>query len=201
MSDGNCIKNYFQFIAGYFKGIQNNAASRKASLASTIALPNNTFTEEQFEQGIDEITQEIGNIGDDESEAGVEEEDEGSESKAEYSESKPINIIVHMHHKEISLNTFCSIKHEWEYSTKIISVSHDIDTFKETVMFPINNNIYVFYVDNSSITHVQSVDIETQFVQDIQVPGEVQQFSSALFCLLNDEIYCIGRNEQNSYQK
>lgn len=146
------------------------------------------------------MEQKIHNIEDEKADTETEVEEE-EESESEYSEPKLINIIVFMHPKEISFNTFCSIKHEWEYSTKIISVSHDIDTFKETVMFPINNNIYVFYVDNCSITHVQSIDSETSFVEDIHVPPYVQQCNSALFCLLNDEIYCIGRTEQNSYQK
>lgn len=114
---------------------------------------------------------------------------------------KPTGIVVHMHKRDILFSTFCGMQHEWNMWPAKITVAHDIDTFKETVIHPIGRHIYVFYMIGGRISNVQQIDWEAPAVVDVLVPDDVKSFAAALFCLLNDEIYCFTRTEQNSYYK
>lgn len=114
---------------------------------------------------------------------------------------KATGIVVHMHKRDIQFSSFCGMQHEWNVWPRKISVAHDIDTFKETVIHSIDRYVYVFYMSNGVISFVQQIEWEMAIIADVFVPNDVKCFAAALFCLLNDEIYCFTRNEQNSFYK
>lgn len=201
---------HLQFIVGYFKGTQNSnhnsslAYSDRSTGHNSCRRTSSDADSRYFHGGHkDPVSEHDEDDGDDAMEYIVENHANVIDAikNAKTIVQKPTGIVVHMHKRDILFSTFCGMQHEWNMWPSKITVAHDIDTFKETVIHPIGRHIYVFYVIGGSISNVQQIDWEAPAVVDVLVPDDVKSFAAALFCLLNDEIYCFTRTEQNSYYK
>lgn len=197
---------YFaQFIVGYFKGAQNpnqnvTLKSIDKSIGGNTSRNTNTESHSDIDHRYNDVDDDVDDM--DEYDNDTIKLDINTKNNAKEAQIKPNGTIVQMHKRDIQFSQFCSMRHEWRCLPTKISVAHDIDTYKDTIIFPIDRHIYVFYIANGNIGYVQRIEWGLSIsIVDVLVPDDVKCFAAALFCLLNDEIYCFSRTEQNSYFK
>lgn len=199
-----------QFIVGYFHGTQKMneigllGSMDKLQIASTASPSDIEYRSDDGDGDGDSI--------DDDDLYDIAEEDKNGKSnyavkiangRDTVKDLIPTGVVVNINKSVMRFSTLTmgDCGHEWNFWPTKISVAHDIDTFKDTVIFPIDRDIYVFYIANGNISYVQAIEWEIPTVTDVFVPNNVNSFGAALFCLLNDEIYCFSRTEQNSCYK
>lgn len=112
----------------------------------------------------------------------------------------PQHVLALLKRKTIQFSTFCEIGQRWEKSTKHIDLMQAIESFRDAVLVPINKYIVIFNMKNGLLTHAQDLSLETATIESIKLPNDVECASLALFCQLNDKIYCFGRSEQQFYK-
>lgn len=196
-----------QFIVGYFHGTQKTneigvlGSMDKLQIASTASPSDIEYRSDDGDGDIDD---------DDLYDIAEEDNNEKNDFAVKIGNARdtakgliPTGVVVNIDKSVMRFSTLAigGCGHEWNCWPNKISVAHDIDTYKETVVFPIDRDIYVFYIANGNISYVQAIEWEIPTVTDVFVPNNVNSFGAALFCLLNDEIYCFSRTEQNSCYK
>lgn len=124
-----------------------------------------------------------------------------SESEPE-SDSPPLtDVLGFVNRRTLQFSTLCEIEHKWENSLKKIDLTHAIESYRDAVMIPVEKNIVIFHMQNGGISQAQNLSFDTFAVEYIPLPNDVICAKLALFCLLNDEIYCFPRTEQHFFHK
>lgn len=121
--------------------------------------------------------------------------------QSEQTEKPPsIQVLGLLRRRTIQLAAFCEIQHKWELLKKI-DLTHTIESFRDAIMIPMNKNLVIFHTRNGTISQVQNLSLDTFGVEKISTPNSADCAGLALFCLLNDEIYCFARADQQFYHK
>lgn len=113
----------------------------------------------------------------------------------------PVHVLALWKRKTIQFSAFSEIEQIWENSSKKINLMHTIEAFRDAVMIVIDQNIMMFNMQNGIISHAHNLTLSTGTVEPITLPNDVECAKLALFCLLNDKIYCFSRSDQQFYHK
>ncbi|XP_055296570.1 uncharacterized protein LOC129565580 [Sitodiplosis mosellana] len=125
----------------------------------------------------------------------------GPELTIEGKPSQTVHVLALLKRKTIQFSTFCEIEQKWENPSKKIDLMQTIETFRDAVMIVIHTNIMMFNMRNGVIAHAHHLALDTGAVETIRLPNDVECAKLALFCLLNDEIYCFARADQQFFHK
>lgn len=125
-----------------------------------------------------------------------------SEIEAAASDINKDCILVHLNKESMEFDTFCDIGIKWEQLPSTgLKVPYDTERFNEISMIAANNRILIFHISNSVISRVHYVNVVNFTIEDVPVPKHIEDLGSAIFCQLNDEIFCFGRSEKQSFHK
>lgn len=121
----------------------------------------------------------------------------------EQSPSTPVHILGLLKGNIIQFNTLRQIgnKYEWERLSTRVELTQAIVSNRDAFMVPVNNEIVIFFMQNGSISQAQRLAIETTTMENIALPNDIDRAELALFCPLNDTIYCFARNEQQFFHR
>lgn len=111
------------------------------------------------------------------------------------------HILSLMQENTIQFNTLRQMDKKWERSSTRIELTHTIESFRDALMIPVNNEIVIFYMKNGSISQAQRLTIETSTMENIALPDEIGCANLALFCQLNDKIYCFARTNHQIFYR
>ncbi|XP_031629439.1 uncharacterized protein LOC116344811 [Contarinia nasturtii] len=121
------------------------------------------------------------------------------ESEEEFVQSPPIPVLVLLKRKTIQFNTFCDIEQKWEKCIMKVDLMQAIESFRDAVMIPVEKNIVIFNMRNGFISQAQSLSLNTTNIECITLPIDIECARLALFCTLNNKIYCFARSDQQYY--
>lgn len=110
-----------------------------------------------------------------------------------------VHVLALLKRKTIQFDTFCDIEQKWEKSSKKFDLLQTIETFRDAVMIVINDDIMMFNMKNGVIAHAYHLVLDTGAVETIRLPNDVECDKLALFCQLNDKIYCFARSDQQFF--
>ncbi len=129
-----------------------------------------------------------------------------SESDNEFEDSDSddpiplVHVLGLLRRKSIQFSAFCEIEKKWERSSGQIEVAHPIDSCRDAIMIPIGHQIMIFHMRSGSILHAEHLTLgSTTTMEKITLPNNVVFENLALFCHMNDMIYCFGRADQQYY--
>lgn len=125
----------------------------------------------------------------------------GTDLTVEEEPSPPVHVLALLKRKTIQFSIFCDIQQKWEKLATKIDLMQTIETFRDAVMIVIDQNIMMFNMQNGIISHAHHLALDTGAVETIRVPNDVECAKLALFCLLNDKIYCFARSDQQFFHK
>lgn len=127
------------------------------------------------------------------------------ETEAEIEEEQPpqpLHVLSLMQGSTIQFNKLNQIEKLWERSPTRLELTHAIESFRDAIMIPVNNEIIViFYMRNGSISQAQRLTVESAIIEDITLPDDIGCANLALFCLLKDTIYCFARTNQQVFHR
>lgn len=106
-----------------------------------------------------------------------------------------------MQRNTIQFNALCQIENKWERLPTRVELTHAIESFRDAIMIPVNDKIVIFYMKNGSIAQAQHLIIDTATMENITLPDDIDCANLALFCLLNDTIYCFARTNQQFFHR
>lgn len=112
-----------------------------------------------------------------------------------------VHVLALAKRKTIQFSSYCEIEQKWEKPLKKIDLQQTIETFRDAVMIVIDTNIVMFNMRNGVIAHVHHLALDKGVTETIKLPNDVECAKLALFCLLNDEIYCFARTDQQFFHK
>lgn len=165
----------FQFIAGYFQGSICNTPQLHVSClqrSQSTAIYSETNVEDEFELGPESNIQE-----------------------------QPVHLLGVLTRKTIRFREFCEIEQKWEKTSKKIDLTLPIESFRDAVMIPVDYQMFVFHMQNGIASHLQQITLENSAVETITLPKDIECAGIALFCPLNDKIYCFARNCQQFFHE
>lgn len=110
-----------------------------------------------------------------------------------------IHVLGLLRRKTIQFSTFCEVEHKWERLSGKIDLTHSIESFRDAIMIPVNENIVIFHLQNGSISHAEHLALGTTTLENITLPNNVECANLALFCHSNDKIYCFPRSDQQYF--
>lgn len=166
---------HFQFIAGYFQG----------SICNTPQLHVSCVLRSQS-TGIDAKTI-------------VEQEIESQPNGQDQIQS--IHVLGLLKRKTIQFSMFCEIEHKWEKTSKLIDLTLPIESFRDAVMIPVDKKMMVFHMQNGVASQAHHIPLDYSPVETIALPNGIEGAGLALFCQLNDKIYCFARTDQQFFHK
>lgn len=114
---------------------------------------------------------------------------------------QPLHVLSLMQNDSIQFHTLRQNKRTWERSSTRVELTQSIESFRDAVMVPLNNEIVIFYMKNGFISQAQRLAMETTTVQTITLPDDIGCANLALFCRLNDTIYCFARSNQHVFHR
>lgn len=120
---------------------------------------------------------------------------------SESEQSPQVHVLALLKRKTIQFSTFCEIEQKWEKSCKKIDLIQAIESFRDAIMIPVNKMIVILNMRNSVLSQAQNLSLETAAIESIKLPNDVECAGLALFCQLNDEIYCFARSDQHFFHK
>lgn len=121
------------------------------------------------------------------------------ELTAEESLEPPVHVLALLKRKTIQFSRFCEIEQKWEKLPKKIDLLQTIETFRDAAMIVIDTSIMMFNMRNGVIANAHQMALDTGAVETIKLPNDVECAKLALFCLLNDKIYCFARSDQHFF--
>lgn len=217
---------WFQFIAGYIRGLYNKEDDAYKENDESAEEPNNNNKGEKMPSDASNdgkinatVSYNTDNLENSSttSEIDSDEDDHADESLVMYenlekncdcetdshksSDSEKDCILIRLDQDWLKLTTFCNIEFKWEHLPTGIFTPCDTKTLNETIMIPAYNSIAIIHIGNSVISHVHLVNCMNLTVEDVELPKRIEHLGSARFCLLNDEIFCFGRKENFLYHK
>lgn len=120
----------------------------------------------------------------------------------DHSQTSPSKHVVGiLRRRSLQFSTFCEVEQKWEITSKKIDLTHTIDCFRDAVMIPFKNDILIFNMRNRALIQAQNLSLDTFSVKNIALSNDVECAGLALFCLLNDEIYCFARSDHQFFYK
>ena len=115
--------------------------------------------------------------------------------------SQPLHILSLMQRNHIEFKVLHRIENRWERLLPRVELTHAIESFRDAIMIPANDKIVIFNMRNGSISQAQYLIIETAAMENITLPNDIGGATLALFCLLNDKIYCFARTDQQLFHR
>lgn len=125
------------------------------------------------------------------------------EIEPDVEEEQPLlpHVLSLMQRNTIQFNSLYQIKNKWERSPTQVKLTHAIESFRDAIMIPVNDKIVIFYMQHGFISQAQHLTIETATMENITLPVDIDCANLALFCLLNDTIYCFARTNQQVFHR
>lgn len=118
-------------------------------------------------------------------------------SEGEIEQQSPsIPVLALLKRKTIHFYTFCDIEQKWEKCIMKKDLMQAIESFRDAIMIPVDKKIVIFNIRNGFISQAQSLSLNTMNIEWITLPINMECARLALFCTLNDKIYCFARTEQ-----
>lgn len=144
---------------------------------------------------------EIDNESEPENEAETEIEiDIEDEFESELDDPSPsIHVLGLLKRRTIQFIQFCDVQQKWEKSSGKIDLTHGIESFRDAIMIPVDKSVVIFHMQNGSISHAQSLTLESAALENITLPHDIECANLALFCHMNDKIYCFARSDQQYF--
>lgn len=131
------------------------------------------------------------------------ESDYGSNSHESKSETEkqppPLHVLGLLKRRTVRFSAYCEIDHKWEKTYGKFDITHNIDSFRDAIMIPIDQQIVIFHMRNGSVSHAERLTLETTTLERITLPNKIECANLALFCHLNDKIYCFARSDQQYF--
>lgn len=124
--------------------------------------------------------------------------EEDSESEPE-DQLPPLHVLSLLKRKTMQFSTFCEVEQKWERSSGKIDLTHSIDSFRDAIMIPVDQHIAIFHMQNGCISHAEHLALETTTLEKITLPNDIECAHLALFCHMNDKIYCFARSDQQYF--
>lgn len=125
-------------------------------------------------------------------------EDSKTDSESE-EQTPPVHVLALLRRRTIQFSKFCESDGKWETSTGQINVAHSIDSCRDAIMIPVGNRIVIFHMQNGSIARAEYLTLGTKTLEKITLPCNVELTNFALFCHMNDVIYCFARADQQYF--
>lgn len=111
----------------------------------------------------------------------------------------PIHVLGLLKRKTVQFSQFCDVQQKWEKSSGKIDLTHGIESFRDAIMIPVDKHVVIFHMQNGSISHAQSLTLESAALENITLPHDIECANLALFCHMNDKIYCFARSDQQYF--
>lgn len=111
----------------------------------------------------------------------------------------PLHVLGLLKRKTAQFSTYCAIEHKWEKSSGKFDITYNIDSFRDAIMIPVDQQIMIFYMQSGSISHAERLALETTTLERITLPNDIGSANLALFCHLNAKIYCFARSDQEYF--
>lgn len=111
----------------------------------------------------------------------------------------PLHVLALFKRKTVQMSTFCEVEQKWEKTPKKIDLTHNIESFRDAFMIPIGEKLVIFYTRNGVLSQAQHLTLDTSAVENITLPNGAECAGLALFCHLNDKIYCFARTDQQFF--
>lgn len=112
---------------------------------------------------------------------------------------EPLHVLALFKRKTIQMSTFCEIEQKWERTANKIDLTHNIESFRDAFMVSIGEKLVIFYMRNGVLSQVQRLALDSSAVENITLPNGAECAGLALFCHLNDKIFCFARTDQQFF--
>lgn len=115
-----------------------------------------------------------------------------------------VHTLVVLKRKNIEFNAFNQIERKWGRSIcQIAHIAHPIDSHRDATIIPVNDQgIVIFHLQSGLVSHAELLTLETAAVHRVTLPScHVENTNFALFCYMNDKIYCFSRVDQHYFHR
>lgn len=166
----------FQYIAGFFQGsISTQPILLRRPAAEQSKLDLDTDADSDLDSNLDH--------SDDDTE-----------------EELP-QVLGLLKRKSIHFSTFCEIEQKWETVSKKVDLPFAIESHRDAAMIPTENSVVIFHMQHGAVANVLRLALDSLAVESVAIPSDIARGDVALFCHLNDEIYCFPHTDQQFFHK
>lgn len=177
----------FQFIVGFFEGEKYRSSQAQLSLMQNDQQQSDTDTDAGSSTSTKSTQSDFET-----------EPDAGDKERA----SPPVHVLSLMKSNTIQSFILCETEKKWErLSMTRVELTHTIDSFRDAIMIPVRNQIVIFHMKNGFISQARLLTAETAHMGNITLPNDIDRSELALFCPLNDTIYCFSRTDQQFFHR